>query len=412
MTLESQLSNQLAYSLSSLPKPVNRLVLAFSGGLDSSVLLHLLKQQTATFQVLIWHVNHGLLESAEKMESFCQQVTQSYGFEFRVSHLHLNSAGSNLEARARKARYAVFEQALSNQDCLLTAHHADDQAETFFLNLLRGSGSAGLRGIARQKALSDSHVLRPLLDFSRAELEQYAQEKALPWVDDPSNLEDRFNRNYLRNRVLPLLRSRWPGYLESIRSVCAIQVETRQLLDEVAQMDFQQCKLDTELCRKQVLTLSLARQKNLIRCWLLEQGYNNLAQGKLNELLRQLSASEAANPVVSGCNYAIRVYQNRLYIVPEGASGPILTGYLLTDAHIHIEAIGLAMCREDVFEQFNLDDQGQEVAVRFRSAQPTLKAYKHRLKNLFQKHRIPPWKRELTPQIYINDELIGLWLKP
>ncbi len=412
MTLESRLSNQLAYSLSSLPKSVNRLVLAYSGGLDSCVLLHLIKYQTEAFQVLVWHINHGLQQSADEMESFCLKTTQSYGFGFRVSHLHLNSTESNLEARARKARYNAFEQELTCQDSLLTAHHADDQAETFFLNALRGSGSAGLRGIARQKTMSDSHVLRPLLYFSRAELEQYAQEKKLRWYDDPSNLSDRFSRNYLRNRVLPLLKKRWPGYLESIRSVCAIQGETRQLLDEVAEMDYQQCKLATALCCKQILTLSIARQKNLMRFWLLEQGYDCLPQGKLNELVRQLSVSKASSLVIHGNNYDIRVYQNRLYIVPDRAPVTILPGYLLTEANTNIAAIGLTISRKDIFEHFKTKDSGQLVSLKFRSAQPTAKAYQHRLKNLFQKHRIPPWMRALTPQVYINDELIGLWLKP
>ncbi len=411
MTLESRLSNQLTTSLSSLTKSVNRLVLAFSGGLDSCVLLHLIKHQCEAFQVLVWHVNHGLLENAQEMESFCQQITLSYGLSFQVSHLHLNSAESNLEARARKARYNVFAQALTGEDCLLTAHHADDQAETFFLNVLRGSGSAGLRGIAHKKLMSDSQILRPLLNFSRAELEQYAREKELRWFDDPSNLSNRFNRNYLRNRVLPLVQQRWPGYLESIRSVCTIQAETQQLLVEVAEMDYQQCKLATELGRDQILKLSIARQKNLIRFWLVDQGYDSLSKGKLNELVRQLSVSGASNPVVKGSNYEIRVYQGRLYIVPDCAPGPVLQGYLLTDIPLNIEPIGLSICREDIFEHFHIADSGQSVSIKFRTAQPTVKAYQHRLKNLFQKHRIPPWVRALTPQVYINDELIGLWLK-
>ncbi len=410
MTLASRLSNQLASNLSLLPKSVNRLVLAFSGGLDSCVLLHLIKNQTRTFQVLVWHVNHGLLENADEMEAFCQQITRSYGLDLQVSHLHLNNAESNVEARARKARYHVFEQALTSQDCLLTAHHADDQAETFFLNVLRGSGSAGLRGIARQKPMADTQVLRPLLDFSRAELEQYAQQKRLRWFDDPSNLSDRFNRNYLRNRILPLVKHRWAGYLESIRSVCSIQAETQQLLDEVAEMDYQQCKTIPKLGREQILQLSLARQKNLIRFWLTEQGYDSLSQGKLNELVRQLSASDTSNPEINGSNYDIRVYQNQLYIVPNCEPASVLPSYALTDANTNIETIGLSICRKDIFRHFKIDDSGQSVSIKFRTGQPTAKAYRHRLKNLFQKHQIPPWMRSLTPQIFIDDELIGLWL--
>ena len=234
MALESRLYEQLDNSLQLLPESVKRLVLAFSGGVDSCVLLHLLSQRNSDFEILIWHVNHGLVDNADEMELFCQQKVSEYGMELNLSHLRLDSNVSNIEARARKARYQVFGESLGGQDCLLTAHHADDQVETFFLNLLRGSGSAGLRGIAAFKWLSRTPMLRPLLSISRVDLERYAEQQQLNWFEDPSNQSERFNRNYLRKQVIPAIKKRWPAYHQSIASVCAIQSETQDLLDDLS----------------------------------------------------------------------------------------------------------------------------------------------------------------------------------
>ena len=154
-----------------IPRDTQRVLVAFSGGLDSSVLLHLLMQQECNFEIIPWHINHGLLDVAMQMEAFCRTQAQGYGLEIRIDHLDLAGIESNIEAEARKQRYRLFERFSEAGDCILTAHHADDQAETFLLNALRGSGSAGLRGIARVRQLGEALVLRPLLDYSRAELE-------------------------------------------------------------------------------------------------------------------------------------------------------------------------------------------------------------------------------------------------
>ena len=156
--------------LESIPDNIERVVLAFSGGLDSCVLLHLLTSHPHSYSVQLWHVNHGLQESADEMEVFCNARAREYGLEIKTSHLHLDPHAGNLESTARQARYALFEKELNQGDCLMTAHHADDQVETFMLNALRGSGSAGLRGIAKSRPIGQSTLFRPLLDISREEL--------------------------------------------------------------------------------------------------------------------------------------------------------------------------------------------------------------------------------------------------
>ena len=417
MTLESRLLDQLSSSLQLLHEPVDRLVLAFSGGLDSCVLLHLLSLYPTKFKVLTWHVNHGLLENACEMENFCQSVASQYNFEFMVSRLHLNSKEGNLEARARKARYAVFEESLNQADCVLTAHHADDQVETFLLNSLRASGSAGLRGIADYKNLGNYQLIRPLLSVSRGDLERYAGEAGLQWFEDPSNQSDRFDRNYLRNQVIPLIKQRWPKYCDSIRTVCDIQAETQQLLDELALSDYQQCSKMTDagkinLVQTRLVLLSNARQKNLVRFWLKDQGYDNLPRKKLAELIRQIGVSGESSAVIHSSDFDIRCYQKQLYLVPHFDPLRLSPAYDLDKSELLIiKELNLRISRDQVFKRFELQDNNQSVSIRFRPQDQSADGSRHRLKRLFQKYQIPPWRRPQIPQVYIDDQLVGLWLE-
>lgn len=417
MTLESRLSGQLDSHLRLLQKPIDRLVLAFSGGLDSCVLLHLLSLCPSNFKILVWHVNHGLLENSADMEVFCRGIASQYNFEFMVSHLRLNAKESNLEAKAREARYAVFEQTLIPTDCLLTAHHADDQVETFLLNSLRGSGIAGLRGIAGYKWQENFQMLRPLLNVGRSELMQYADQKDLKWFEDPSNRSDRFDRNYLRNQVIPLIRQRWSGYLDSIQTVCDIQAETQKLLLELALNDYRQCEYvtssgTTNLDQQSLVLLSNARQKNLVRFWLEDQGYDSLPRRRLVELIRQVNANGGSSAVIHSSRYDIRIYQKQLYLVPHIAQLELLPRYDLNESTpLIIKELDLQISRDQIFSRFEQEDINQSVSIRFRTGEHSVVSSRHRLKRLFEKHHIPPWRRPQTPQIYIDDQLVGLWLE-
>ena len=271
-----------------IPDDVNRVFVAFSGGLDSSVLLHLLVSKTRNFEIIPWHFNHGLLYIAPRMEAFCIDRASRYGLEIRVDQLDLRNIDSNIEAEARHQRYLLFAEHTRAGDCIVTAHHADDQAETFLLNALRGSGSAGLRGIARQRLLGDALLLRPLLNFSRKQLEQYAAQQEIAWFNDPSNQSDRFDRNYLRNQVIPAVRERWPHFQDALSSASELQSEIQDLLDEIAALDYAELKAANSegiatLDLPGLLQLSPGRRKNLVRYWIVEAGLPKIPQAPLQE---------------------------------------------------------------------------------------------------------------------------------
>jgi len=297
----------------------------------------------------------------------------------------------------------------------MTAHHADDQAETFLLNALRGSGSAGLRGIAKQRLLGDALLLRPLLNFSRKQLEQYAAQQEISWFNDPSNQSNRFDRNYLRNQVIPAIRERWPHFQDALSTASDLQSETQDLLDEIAALDYAEFKAaDSDgiatLDLPGLLQLSPGRRKNLVRYWIVEAGLPTIPQARLQELMNQLHAKPDATPEIAMPDYSIRLYDQRLFLVREGRTeGDCGVFEFGLNSHIEIKQIELNLQRQAVFSQLEIADQGQSLSLRFRDKGEE-NTDRHRLKRLFQKHRVPPWERASIAQVYLDGRLEGLLL--
>jgi len=334
-----------------IPDDTRRVIVGYSGGLDSSVLLHLLVSNPSSYQFIPCHINHGLLTSAADMEAFCSEQSKGYGLELIVKHLKLGDVGSNIEAKARRQRYCMFEQVSGYRDCVVTAHHANDQAESFLLNAMRGSGSAGLRGIARKRMLGNSILLRPLLPLTRKQLEHYAVEHKIKWIDDPSNKCRRFDRNFLRESVIPVINRRWPHFQRSVNTVCELQSDAQFLLDELAGMDYQNLKRArsqgiSTLDKSGLCALSPPRGKNLVRYWISRQNLPVISHRRLHELWRQLDARVDALPEISMPGYAIRLYDERLFLVtPQRRSA-------------HRGKPG-RLNRVSIFQQLGINDDGQ-----------------------------------------------------
>lgn len=252
--------------------------IAFSGGLDSTVLLHLLAhlaktQSLPTINAI--HIHHGLQAAADAWPDHCQSVCEALGVPLQVIRVHVQS-GASLERAAREARYGAFSDAIQHNEVLLTAQHRDDQAETLLFRLLRGAGVRGLSGMPRQRPLGKGHLLRPLLDVTRAELEAYATEHQLSWIEDPSNQDRQFSRNYLRHQVFPALTSRWPQAMATMARSATHLSEAQGLLDDLAQIDLSRARTKTEFDWLNIPSLELApleklsdaRQRNALSHWL------------------------------------------------------------------------------------------------------------------------------------------------
>ncbi len=401
--------------LKAVPTDAKRLIVAFSGGIDSTVLLHQLLAQKSTLPLLAWHVNHGLQDAAPAMEAFCRELAEEWFVDLRVDHLHIEGKEGNLEARAREARYQCFQQNTSEGDCILTAHHQADQSETVLLNLLRGSGIRGLRGIATSRQLGPANIIRPMLSVSRQQIQDYASAHELRWFDDPSNSESRYNRNYLRQRVMPLVYERWPNADQQITDSCEWQREAQQLLDELALQDLEVCQVTLDWGDALILTelsrLSNARIRNLIRCWLASHGLQLPAASRLKTLIDQLSDGSQSAEIETPF-YRLRSYDEHLFLITQRRNNEETSGYFEFGPEDDLLLPGKKKQwqRRQLFEYLGIDDKQQTIAIGFRETVAGHQVSRHRLKHFFQSRRIPPWERDALPLVFVDQDLVSYLL--
>jgi tRNA(Ile)-lysidine synthase len=398
-----------------------RIALALSGGLDSSVLLHLLGtlRFRLDFTLSAVHVDHGISPNAARWAEFCRVLCAEAGVPIQVISVSVSrDGGLGLEAEARAARYRVlFEQEV---DALVLAHHQDDQAETLLLQLLRGAGLKGLAGMPPMARRQDKWLLRPLLDVSRAELLVYARAHGLAWIEDESNADLAYPRNFLRHRILPQLTRRFPAAGRTLARSAAHLAEASELLEEVAQADAQGTVRDGQLDLGRLQALSRPRALNLLRWWIARQTGNAIPARRLDEIYRQLvsAAPDARVRFVIGSHALVR-YRNHAWMV---AAAPQTVPACL-DWHGESELAwgsggwlsfrsttgrGLALRR---LGQGRVSIRSRQGGERFRSAPGP----RHTLKSLLQQAGIPPWQRLTLPLIYCDEHLVmvpGIGLDP
>lgn len=270
--------------------PGATLCVGLSGGCDSITLLHLVSRLGFAGRLSAVHVHHGLSPNADAWADFCRETCAAWGVPLRIERVQVaRHTGAGLEAAARQARYAVF--ATLTSDWLLLGQHRGDQAETVLFNLLRGSGVAGAAGMPQQRAQGSLQLLRPLLDSSRAGIEAYARAQGLRWIEDESNADVAYSRNFLRHRLLPALNERFPAAEAMLAQAAGHFAEAQGLLDELAAEDWQRAA-NGEAARLEVLrTLSLPRLRNLIRYRLRQLGWQVPVASRLDEFCRQLQTA-------------------------------------------------------------------------------------------------------------------------
>jgi tRNA(Ile)-lysidine synthase len=388
--------------------------IGFSGGLDSTVLLHLLAELAkgeSLPAIKAIHVHHGLQPAAESWPGHCQQVCQTLGVALQVIRVQVK-AGASLEQAARDARYGAFTQQLGVDDVLLTGQHRDDQAETLLFRLLRGAGLRGLTGMPVSRALGRGHLVRPLLDVSREELELYAATHGLSWVEDPSNRDSRFARNYLRNEVLPLIKTRWPQADANITRAGSHLFEAQQLLDELALVDLATAKTASplpwiavpSLALPALATLSPARQRNALRHWLAPlTRLPDSDHWASWESLRD--AGQGGRPVWRLADGELHRAQGRIWWLSDNWSRPVEGVLSWPDARHAMSLPGNG--------QLFIDGQAPSgpLEVRYRQGGEVLHipGRGHRdLKRLLNESEIPLFIRGRLPLLYRNDELLAV----
>ncbi len=397
---------------------------AFSGGLDSCVLLHSLAALQLPVKLHALHINHHISPNANEWQQHCADFCNRLGISLTFESVNVKNNGRGLEDAAREARYAVFEQHLKKGDYLLTAHHADDQAETLLLRMMRGTGPRGLAAMAQQRPLGQGSLFRPLLNFSRAELEGYAQAQNLSWVSDESNANDLYDRNYLRNQVMPLLRERWPAFLGKWQQTAELCAANEALIEEFATQDLTLADLKPALVGTSISSvytesLSVIRRHNLIRTWLRGQDLNTPEHQHFQQIEQQIiNTRQDAETQVTWGNVSLRVYRERIYALPAtdlprvpdvppvfGPTTELPKGFQLKYEYVKS------------FDKPLLNPTLPNLHLRFRQGgercRPVGRAHSQTLKRLLQDYGVEPWLRESLPLIYSNDDLVAvadLWV--
>ncbi len=396
-----------------------RLWVAFSGGLDSTVLLHWLWRHIPQSLHAV-HVHHGLQPSADAWVEHCERVCGHWSVPLRVERVRVEGiADHGLEAAARQSRYRALSALLTGHDVLVTAHHRTDQAETLLLQLLRGGGPHGLAGMPESSTLGSGRMLRPLLRLSREQLLAYARAHALEWVEDPSNEDTGLRRNYLRHEVVPLLQTHWPEYEETLQRSAGLQAEAAGLLDQLAAQDLDTCAGDlaASLSVGAITRLAGARRRNLLRYWLRQQDLAVPNQAQMRRIEQDmLTSREDANPLVTWSGVELRRYRDALLAMPVLPSPP---GESLS-WDLREKLLLPAGCGELVAERAHgagLRLENASVEVRFNQTgeriRPVFSKHHKRLKHLCQEAAVPPWVRERLPLIYHGQRLAAVadaWL--
>ncbi len=400
--------------------------------MDSVVLLHVLLSLAPRFewQLSALHVHHGISPNADAWADFCSGLCIRLNIPLHIERVNIAplQADHGIEAAARKLRHAAF--ARQKCDFVALAHHADDQAETLMLQLLRG---AGVRGVAAMPVLSKVEgpvlskvegpllkptpapaTLRPLLDIPRSALTEYAQQHGLHWVEDESNADDYYPRNFLRLRLLPLLEQRFPAYRNTLARSAQHFAEAGELLDELALQDMQGSGDAVALDVARLRALPHARAKNLLRYFLHRQYASMPHAAQLDDMLHQLcDAREDAAICVEFGRWQLRRYQGKVYVTD--VRDPFDPNLVMTwngEAELRWPAldsvIGFSHIQGEGISYAKL--QREPVTLRLRSGSESLRPFvaaaTRSLKNLLQEQHVPPWQRERLPLLYCGDELV------
>lgn len=392
--------------------------LAFSGGLDSTVLVHLLAGQQPKLPLRLIHINHQLQADAVQWAAHCQQFADFLDLHLTILNISVDlQAGLGLEAAARQARYNAIAEHIDGNAVLLTGQHLQDQAETVMLQLMRGAGNRGLSAMAFQSNWQNMTIVRPILNIDRPTLLAYAQQHQLKYLDDPSNNDIKIQRNYLRHQIWPLLKNRWPALNQTLSRSAAHLSESQILLDELAANDLQIIEANipagTINCQR-LLALSPPRQRNVLRFFLHKLMLPLPSTMILQRIIDEVCAAKIdAAPLVEWAGFAARRYAGKLFV-------QVQLPQISADWQKLIYAPESLQLPDGRWLNWQLRDGNglstsmikKGLLVRFRQGGENIQLAGHKqhhdLKNCLQQWRIPPWQRSRIPLLFAGKELVAI----
>ena len=428
--LEQRIAASLAVLIPQYPGA--SLCIALSGGLDSSVLLHVLAllrraqgRPGARLQLRAVHVNHGLLPGSARWADHCRTSCRRLHIRLKVIEVQvLRKRGESPEAAAREARYRALAQELEEGEVLLTAHHADDQLETVLLQLLRGAGLPGIAAMPAVGEFARGRLARPLLALERSEIEAWARARGLTWIEDDSNADERLDRNYLRRRIVPLLRARWPGLTRAAGRTARHAAEAQQLLDLLARADVERARDGACLSVKRLRTLSAERRRNALRFWIARSRHRAPDARRLAELAGPLiDARPDANPQVRWNDTVVQRQADSLML--RAATSPDtptplapLAWPLHTVPVLELPAtLGRLELARALHGPIDLEALPQEITVLLRRGgerlRPRRGGPRRALKDLLREAHVPHAERGRVPLLFDGEHLLAvgdLWV--
>jgi tRNA(Ile)-lysidine synthase len=391
--------------------------IAYSGGLDSHVLLHLFANLRSLLAINLRaiHINHSLSPNANAWAQHCQAICDALKIPMTQRTIDVTPAPSESpEDAARQGRYAVFSELLSPDDLLLTAHHQDDQAETVLLQLLRGSGPKGLAAMPHCKPLGLGFHVRPLLHYSRADLETYAKENQLSWIEDESNDNTHFARNFIRHDILSTLKQRWPTVANTLARVASNCAEAQQMLDALALEDVIAIKgsIDDTLSVKKLLQLTPDRQRQALRFWLRQCNFPVPGTKKLLQIQHEmLHAAPDKAPHVAWKTVELRRYRDNIHVLSR-LSPHDATATFTWDMQQTLSLPGVGELHAEKMLGLGLRADLSEISVRFRQGGEVChlpgRDCHHDLRKLFQVWDVPSWQRDRIPLVYVDKKLVAV----
>ncbi|MDF2155524.1 tRNA lysidine(34) synthetase TilS [Vibrio sp. CAU 1672] len=396
-----------------------QVVLALSGGVDSRLLLEFLRryQLTKSMPCQAVYVHHGLSLNADMWAEKCQQWAKQAGVPCAIEYVTLDmGGGDSIEHQAREARYAALAKYLGKGGLLLTGQHADDQLETFLLALKRGSGPKGLSSMAEAMSFGPGQIVRPLLGVSRNQIECEALTLELEWVEDESNQDTRYDRNFIRHQIVPQLTKRWPSIRQAAQRSASLCAEQEALLDELLDGALQQAlHIDMSLQLAPLKEHSKSARNRLLRMWLARLHAKMPSQKQLELLWHEVALAQPdANPQLNLADGQIRRFQNRLYWVTKTLDVTDWMAHLEVDVPLNLpDHLGsLTLQTGTAHPAIALPAHPERLLVAFNPeglmAHPTTRGHRRKLKKLFQEYHVPSWLRRRIPILMYQDQVVAV----